>query len=167
LSGLKRLDQWAGREIVALAGLGLVLIAVSLAIFRGEGRAVLLSGLVLVIAALAVFAAGQVGRASQARKEMRAFLLMADDPAACFIADAEGNLILQNSAAETRFGPDARALHEALGTRMLNPGERLLRLQRQAEAVGAATEDVLGHASVLRITMPGRDGSSGGRMTLI
>ncbi|MGL4236335.1 ATP-binding protein [Tabrizicola sp.] len=86
------------------------------------------------------------------REDQRAFRLMGNDPAACFMTDAEGRLILRNTAAEKRFGADVRSLHDALSERVVDPAGRLMRLQRGAEATGAATEDIIGHASILRLT---------------
>ncbi|MFO1203559.1 MAG: ATP-binding protein [Tabrizicola sp.] len=163
-----RIDIWDGRAGLtgrALAGqsgwsgylglgaFGALLVVIWTLFLRDSGPLLGLIGLVLIILALALGA----WRLRTAREEtgagVLAFQLMADDPAPCFLADGSGHVILRNLAAETRFGSDVQALHQALGKHVLNPGERLLRLQKRAEVDGAAREDVAAGASVLRLTV--------------
>jgi len=141
----------AGVWAVLLVGALLALVwAVGL---LGAGQTGLVAGLTL--AALAGITLGTMAlqRARKGQADLLAFRLMADDPAACFMTDAAGQLILRNLAGELRFGSDVRSLHAALGQRMLNPGELMRRLQAAAEATGAASEDVIGHDTVLRLTV--------------
>ncbi|MFN3281169.1 MAG: ATP-binding protein [Tabrizicola sp.] len=108
-------------------------------------------GLVLVGLALGVLIRGRQAQRRADRLAHLAFSLMADDPAACFLTDAAGQVILRNQAAETRFGKDVHRLHAALADRVIAPGELLLRLQKAAEAAGAAQEDLPGRKTVLRL----------------
>lgn len=139
--------------LLALGGAGLGLAALWAAFWRDSGPGLPFLGLVLVALALALAIRDRLAERTADRDSLRAFRLMADDPAACFITDAAGQLILRNQAAETRFGPDARSLHDALGQLSLSPGELLQRLQGSAEAAGAAREDLAGRGSVLRLTV--------------
>jgi two-component system cell cycle sensor histidine kinase/response regulator CckA len=108
-------------------------------------------GLVLLGLALGLLIRGRQAQSRADRRGHLAFSLMADDPAACFLTDAAGQVILRNRAAETRFGTDVHRLHSALADRVLAPGELLLRLQKAAEAAGAAQEDLPGRKTVLRL----------------
>ncbi|MBN8631249.1 MAG: response regulator [Rhodobacterales bacterium] len=141
-----------GGQLV-LAAFGLGVIALWAVFLRGSGPLPAMVGLVLVMLALGLALWSWTSRRHADSTAARAFLLMADDPAACFMTDAAGHLILRNLAAEARFGTDVRSLHEALARHRLHPGEMLLRLQRAAETEGAAREDVPGHASILRLTV--------------
>ncbi len=149
-------ELWGPKQkgfLLVLSAGGLGLIAVWAALLRDSGPLVALVGLVLVALTLALGACGRFAAARSHRDRLSTFALMADDPAPCFMTDAAGHLILRNQAAEARFGADVRSLHEAVGQHALNPGALLQRLQRAAEAQGAAREDLPGHASVLRLTV--------------
>ncbi|MFN5998969.1 MAG: ATP-binding protein [Paracoccaceae bacterium] len=139
--------------LFAVGATGLVLAALWVAFWRESGPVLPFLGLVLVALALALAARDWFAEGQADRETLRAFRLMADDPASCFITDAAGHLILRNQAAENRFGPDARSLQDALGQLSLAPGELLQRLQKSAEAAGAAREDLAGRGSVLRLTV--------------
>ena len=143
-----------GRDgLLALAAGGLGLIAIWAVLLREDGPLPAFVGIVLVLLALALAARAHLARHRSEAAGNLAFRLMADDPAACFMTDAAGHVILRNLAAEARFGTEVRTLHDALGRHMLHPAELLLRLQGAADADGAAREDVPGHASVLRLTV--------------
>ena len=143
-----------GRDgLLALAAAGLGLIAIWAVLLRESGPLPAFVGIVLVLLALALAARAHLARHRDEAAGTLAFRLMADDPAACFMTDAAGHVILRNLAAEARFGTEVRTLHDALGRHMLHPAELLLRLQGAADADGAAREDVPGHASVLRLTV--------------
>ena len=143
-----------GRDgLLALAAAGLGLIAIWAVLLRESGPLPAFVGIVLVLLALALAARAHLARHRSEAAGNLAFRLMADDPAACFMTDAAGHVILRNLAAEARFGTEVRTLHDALGRHMLHPAELLLRLQGAADADGAAREDVPGHASVLRLTV--------------
>ncbi|MFZ1346507.1 MAG: ATP-binding protein [Tabrizicola sp.] len=150
-----------GRDgLLALAGIGLGLIAVWAILLRDSGPVPVFAGIVLVMLALALAAWAHVARRRDDPAGLHAFELLADDPAACFMTDAAGHVILRNLAAETRFGADVRSLHDALGRHVLHPAELLLRLQGAVDVEGAAREDIPGHAAILRLTVhrAGRDG---------
>jgi two-component system, cell cycle sensor histidine kinase and response regulator CckA len=153
LAGQGYLGAVPRRILLALAVLGLTLIGIGAVILPRSGPMLVFAGLVL--AALALLLAIQSGllRGRLAKQQNRLLQLMADDPAACFLTDAAGHVLLRNQAAEARFGPDVQALHEALASQILEPGALLLRLQKAAEANGAAREDILGRGSVLRLTV--------------
>lgn len=143
-----------GRDgLLALAAAGLGLIAIWAVLLRESGPLPAFVGIVLVLLALALAARAHLARHRSEAAGNLAFRLMADDPAACFMTDAAGHVILRNLAAEARFGTEVRTLHDALGRHMLHPAELLLRLRGAADADGAAREDVPGHASVLRLTV--------------
>jgi two-component system, cell cycle sensor histidine kinase and response regulator CckA len=139
--------------LVALAALGIGLIL--LWVVAGSNLAPILPFVGLVLIALTGVLAGwgwlQKERSQQ--DSLRAFQLMADDPAACFITDAAGRVILRNQSAVARFGLDIRSLHDALGQHALAPGELLQRLQTAAESTGAAREDLPGQGAILRLTV--------------
>jgi two-component system, cell cycle sensor histidine kinase and response regulator CckA len=136
---------------LGVAGLGLA--AMWTAFWRDSGPALPFLALVLVALALTLAVRDWFLERQADRESLRAFQLFADDPAPCFLSDAAGHLILRNQAAETRFGPDARSLQDALGQHSLTPGELLQRLKETAEATGAAREDLAGQGSVLRLTV--------------
>jgi len=143
-----------GREgPLALAAAGLGLIAIWALLLRGTGPLAAFVGLVLVLLALGLAIFAHLTRQREGRAGLQAFQLMADDPAACFMTDAAGHVILRNLAAEARFGTEVRTLHDALRRHTLHPAELLLRLQGAADAAGAAREDLAGQASALRLTV--------------
>ncbi|WP_443082482.1 ATP-binding protein [Tabrizicola sp.] len=139
--------------LLVVAVIGLALIAIWALAFRDGNPVLAFAGLAVLAVALGLAALAVIDRYRVETESLRALVLMADDPAACFITDAAGRLIQRNQAAEDRFGADVRALHEALGQHVLNPGALMLRLQSQAELWGAAREDITGHAAVLRLTV--------------
>jgi two-component system cell cycle sensor histidine kinase/response regulator CckA len=150
---MKQIGVWTKGAVWVLVIAGLLLIALRPVAGVSASRALLLSGLTLIAVGCLLLLGTAVRRFMDRRESLRAFRLMADDPAACFMTDAMGHLILRNLAAEARFGSDARSLHEVLGTRVLNPGELLLKLQSEANAEGAVTDDIIGHDTVLRLTV--------------
>ena len=139
------------RFLLALAAIGSGLVLAWIAVWREGSPVPGFVGLVLSCLALGLAVRDWLARRQADRQGALAFLLMADDPAACFLTDAAGQVILRNQAAEARFGKDARSLHAALTDRMLAPGELLLRLQKLAETEGAARQDLPGRTSVLRL----------------
>lgn len=153
LTGRLHLDRVGRDGLLALTALGFGLILLWAFVFRDAGLTLPLVGLVLVALALTLGGWGLLVERQSAADSLRAFQLMADDPAPCFMTDAAGHLILRNLAAETRFGADVRSLHEAVGAFALHPGELLMRLQKRAEAEGATREEIQGAASVLRLTV--------------
>lgn len=159
MTGRVELDRSGWYGPLALAALGLGLIAAWAILLRESGPLPAFVGIVLVMLALGLATRAHFARQRDEMAGHHAFQLMADDPAACFMTDAAGHVILRNLAAETRFGSDARSLLDALGRHVLHPAELLLRLKGAADASGAAREDIPGHASVLRLTVhrAGRD----------
>ena len=157
-----RVDAWRGARdgTMALAATGLGLIAAWALLLRESGPLPGFVGLVLVLLGLGLALGNHVTRQRREASAGHAFQLMADDPAPCFMTDAAGHVILRNLAAETRFGTEVRALHDALGRAVLHPADLMLRLQAAADADGAAREDVAGHGTILRLTVhrDGRDG---------
>ncbi len=140
-------------SLFALAGFGLALILLGAALWREGGPYAAFVGLALLALTLALIAWNRISLRRAERDSHLAFHLMADDPVPCFLTDRAGQMILRNQAAETRFGADAHSLQAALGKTALNPGELLQRLQRRAEAEGAAREDLPGHGSALRLSV--------------
>ncbi len=151
--GLGQLGRVQKGALLLVAVVGLAFILIWALAFRDGNPVMAFAGLALLAVSLGLTLLAVVDRYRTETESLRALVLMADDPAACFITDAQGRLIQRNQAAEDRFGTDVRALHDALGQHVLNPGELLLRLQSQAELYGAAREDIAGHASVLRLTV--------------
>ena len=146
--------QRIGRGLLlALGVLGVILI-VTWAFSDGDTTATrLLSGLILIGVVAGLALGLMYAMNSGADADRRVFRLMADDPSPCFLTDPAGVVILRNLAAETRFGGETAALHQALERRVLHPGELLLRLQKAAETEGAAREDMIGHGEILRLTV--------------
>lgn len=153
MTGRVQAERVGRGVLLTLAGLGLALILGWALALRDTGPWALLAGLVLVALALIFPARDALGQLRDQDQTLRAFLLMADDPAPCFLTDVAGRMILRNQAAESRFGAGVAALHQALERHLLNPGELLLRLQTAAEVAGAAREDIDGHSSTLRLTV--------------
>ncbi|RYI12509.1 MAG: hypothetical protein EON48_13110, partial [Acetobacteraceae bacterium] len=151
--GLGQLGRVQKGTLLLVATVGLALIAIWAVFFRDGNPVLAFAGLAVLAVALVLALLAIVDRYRVETESLRALVLMADDPAACFITDAAGRLIQRNQAAEDRFGADVRALHDALGQHVLNPGELMLRLQSQAELWGAAREDIVGHSSILRLTV--------------
>ncbi|MCU0827032.1 MAG: ATP-binding protein [Tabrizicola sp.] len=125
----------------------------------GEGGGGILPGATLLGAAAVVAALQARQRARDKALAKQAFLLMAADSAACFLADAEGQVVLRNPAAESAFGTETRTLLGALGDFTLDPGAVLLKLQKQAEVVGAARQDLAIHQGVVRLSVHQADQS--------
>ena len=152
-------QRGGGEGLLTLGTAGLGLIAAWALLWRDSGPLPAFVGLVLVMLALALAGRAHLARHRADLTGLHAFHLMADDPAACFMTDAAGHVILRNLAAETRFGTEVRSLHEALARHVLHPAEWLLRLQGAADADGAAREDVPGQDALLRLTVhrAGRD----------
>ena len=93
-----------GRDgLLALAAAGLGLIAIWAVLLRESGPLPAFVGIVLVLLALALAARAHLARHRSEAAGNLAFRLMADDPAACFMTDAAGHVILRNLAAEARF----------------------------------------------------------------
>jgi two-component system, cell cycle sensor histidine kinase and response regulator CckA len=153
LRGVKGIGVWTNGAVSVLVVAGLALMVVQFLGRDGESAALLLTGLTLVMTACLLLVAAVTIRVMERNESLRAFRIMADDPAACFMTDSLGHLILQNTAGAARFGPDTRSLQEVLGTRVLNPGEMLLKLQSQADIRGGATEDIIGRDTVMRMTV--------------
>ncbi len=153
LTGRGHLERVGRDGLLALTALGFGLILLWAFFFREASLTLPLAGLVLVALALTLGGWGLLAERQTAAEGLRAFQLMADDPAPCFMTDAAGHLILRNLAAETRFGADVGSLHETVGRFVLHPGELLMRLQKRAEAEGAAREDIQGATSILRLSV--------------
>lgn len=153
MTGRVELDRGGRNGLLALATVGLGLIAAWAAVLRESGPLPAFVGIVLVMLALALAARAYLAQLRGDRAGLDAFRLMADDPAACFMTDAAGHVILRNLAAETRFGAETRSLLDALGLHVLHPAELLYRLRGAAEADGAAREDIPGHGTILRLTV--------------
>jgi len=117
------------------------------------GAAIRVVGLALGLLALGL-AVRLIWRGGFAALEQRrTFQLVADDAAACFSTDPDGRVILRNRAAETRFGPDAQSVSQALSRVLINPGAALYQLQKQADVAGAARQDILLLHGVLRLSV--------------
>ncbi len=151
-----------GRERVERVGLGVLLtlgvlgvgLVLAWALSGGtDSLSRLMAGLVLIAVGLGIAVWLLLSRQPDAEAQLALFAMMAGDPAPCFLTDPVGRVVLRNEAAEARFGADVRALHQALERHALNPGELLLRLQKAAEADGAAREDLPGPGHVLRLTV--------------
>ncbi|MBL9051505.1 MAG: response regulator [Tabrizicola sp.] len=123
------------------------------ALWSPDALALGLGGLTLIILAAIAFLVSWIARTRNKRDAGLAFRLVADDPSAWFMTNAEGHLVLRNVAGEARFGPDTHTLLAALGSRVVNPSELLFRLQSRAVSEGSAREDIVGHDTVLRLTV--------------
>jgi two-component system cell cycle sensor histidine kinase/response regulator CckA len=110
-------------------------------------------GVLLLALSVALAGTAWVAAKDDLAEARRAFSLVGADTAACFTTDAEGRVLFRNVSAETRFGPNARSLGEALGTATLSPGPLLLALQRAADRDGAAKRDLPVHDGVLRLSV--------------
>ena len=115
MTGRLHLERVGRDGLLALTALGFGLILLWALFFRETSLTLPLVGLVLVALALTLGGWGLLAERQSAAESLRAFQLMADDPAPCFMTDTAGHLILRNLAAETRFGADVRSLHDAFG----------------------------------------------------
>ncbi|WP_374644087.1 ATP-binding protein [Tabrizicola sp.] len=129
----------------------MALIAVAGFSAPGESGGLALIGLTLTLASLVVGAVIWQQTSDSRAERMRAFSLVADDAAPCFMTDAEGVLLFRNQAAEAAYGPDAHSLLAVLGNRVVDPAALLYRLQKRAEAEGAARQDIAARDGALRI----------------
>ena len=125
MTGRVELDRSGRDGLLTLAAVGLGLIAARVILLRESGPLPAFVGIVLVMLSLGLAVRAYLARIRDAAAGFQAFRIMADDPAACFMTDAEGHVILRNSAAELRFGSDARSLLDALGRHVLHPAELL------------------------------------------
>ncbi len=144
--------------LVALGLAGLVLAALGLGALTLTGWGTLgqilaLGGLALVLATGLLAAIGQASRQARQDDLQRLAQLVADDAAACFMTDADGQVVSRNPAAETAFGRDPESLVQVLSHRVLDPAALLLRLQHGAAAEGAAREDLALRDGVMRIAV--------------
>lgn len=153
MAGQGQVERVGLGVLVALGVLGLGLVLAWALTDGSDGVARLMAGLVLVVIGLGIAFWLMLGRRPEEAANLAAFRMLAADPAPCFMTDPSGQLILRNEAAEARFGADVRVLHSALERHVLNPGELMLRLQKAAEAAGSAREDLVGHTSILRLTV--------------
>ncbi|HLQ20573.1 MAG TPA: ATP-binding protein [Tabrizicola sp.] len=153
VTGRRRVERIGLGVLVILGtvGVGLVL---AWAATGGQDRAAqLMAGLVLIAAGGGMATWLLAGQRPSGEADLAAFRLIAADPAPAFLTDPAGHLILRNEAAEAMFGTDVRALHQLLERHVLNPGELMLRLQKQAEVQGYGREDLAGPGSILRLTV--------------
>lgn len=153
MAGQGQVERVGLGVLLALGVLGLGLVLAWALTDGSEGVARLMAGVVLVAIGLGIAFWLMLGRRPEEEANLAAFQMLAADPAPCFLTDPSGHLILRNEAAEARFGADVRVLHAALERHVLNPGELMLRLQKAAEAAGSAREDLVGHSSILRLTV--------------
>jgi two-component system, cell cycle sensor histidine kinase and response regulator CckA len=138
-----------GAWIIAAVGLILVLPGA----FGWAGTATLLVGLTLILTGVALVGVSQFQRHQQRLEHLRMFQLVANDPAALFATDPQGQVILRNMAAESRFGRNAGSILEALSRHAANPAAILLRLQHEASETGAAQADLAGQGGFLRVVV--------------
>ncbi len=153
MTGQVQVERLGRGVLLAIGALGLGLVLFWVVTGGDGGPAQLLAGLGLVSVGLGLGLWQVLRHHPNEDESLRAFRLVAADPAPCFLTDPAGGLILQNEAAEARFGSDVRALHLALERHVLSPGELMLRLQSAADLRGAAREDLAGPDSVLRLTV--------------
>lgn len=79
---------------------------------------------------------------------------IARDASASFITDAEGQILISNSAARLRFDQDlAATIGETLKTTLANPGGIVFRLRAKALEDGAAREDLVTRAGHVRLSV--------------
>ena len=150
---VRRLGQWTAGSLAVLAVSGLVLIAAAGIAAQSDGGGLILTGLALTLASLVVGAVIWQRNADSRAERLRAFSLMADDAAPCFMTDAEGRMLFRNMAAEAAFGRDADSLLAVLGSRVVDPAALLYRLQKRAEAEGAARHDSAARDGALRLSV--------------
>lgn len=141
-----RTDWWlAGSFAVVATGLALV------ALWSSREGFVPVTALALVGAVALLVMVLRTRRGALAPSRM--FLLLANDPAAWFATDRDGQVILRNPAAEGRFGTDASTILGAFSRYVLEPGHLFLRLQMAAEADHVAQEELPTPEGVLRIAV--------------
>ncbi|MFC3087476.1 ATP-binding protein [Tabrizicola soli] len=119
----------------------------------GDSAGLALIGLTLTLASLVVGAVIWQRTADSRAERVRAFSLVADDAAPCFMTDAEGVLLFRNQVAEAAYGPDAHSLLAVLGNRVVDPAALLYRLQKRAGAEGAARQDIAARDGALRVSV--------------
>jgi two-component system, cell cycle sensor histidine kinase and response regulator CckA len=149
---------WPGFGLALMAvGAGIVLVGL---IWVPAARVLFFAGLTLISLGLLSGALALISKARARAESLLAFQLIAEDEAPWLMTDAEGGIILRNAAGEKRFGATTASLLDALGQRILHPGELMVRLQTKAARDGAAREDLRGAGSVLRLSVhraePGR-----------
>ncbi len=147
----RRLGQWTAGSLAVLVASGLALIAVAGFSAPGGSAGLALIGLTLTLASLVVGALIWQQTSGSRAERLRAFSLVADDAAPCFMTDAEGVLLFRNQAAEAAYGPDAHSLLAVLGNRVVDPAALLYRLQKRAGAEGAARQDIAARDGALRV----------------
>jgi two-component system cell cycle sensor histidine kinase/response regulator CckA len=146
-------DRWSVGKAVGLLAVGLGLGMSWSMGWLGAGPFGMVLALAFGLAGLVLGGIAAWQRWHAGREGARAFSLMAEDSAACFLSDGAGQLLLRNMVAERSFGPDAASLVAALGQQMLAPGEVMFRLQRQTADLGHARQDVPVHGAVLRLSV--------------
>jgi two-component system cell cycle sensor histidine kinase/response regulator CckA len=146
-------ERWSMGKVAGLIAVGLGLALLWRLGWLGDGPFGMVLALTFGLTGLVLGGMLLARHLRAGREQMRAFSLMAEDSAACFLSDRDGRLVLRNAAAEAAFGPDAASLVAALGRQMLAPGEVLFRLQRQAADAGHARQDVPVHGGALRLSV--------------
>jgi uncharacterized membrane protein len=107
--GLGELGRVQKGTLLLVATVGLALIAIWALAFRDGNPVLAFAGLAVLAVALGLALLAIIDRYRVETESLRALVLMADDPAACFITDAAGRMIQRNQAAEDRFGVNVRA----------------------------------------------------------
>jgi two-component system, cell cycle sensor histidine kinase and response regulator CckA len=143
-----------------LVAAGLSCLGLKIAGLVDLGLAQVLTGAALLAAGVGALSMHLVNRLRGDQANLLSFMLVAEDAAPCFSTTAQGEVVFRNQAAETRFGTEAGTLLQALGRRVASPSTLLFRMQKQAESVGAAREDVETGLGVMRLSVhrsePGR-----------
>jgi two-component system, cell cycle sensor histidine kinase and response regulator CckA len=142
---------------LALAVLACAVAALYLSREVGAGwisAVVFLTGSILFCVAVLLASASIRAQRLQvlARRAVRDMLQ--HDPAASYLADATGMIILRNPAARDRVG-DARAdrMDQALADLMANPAGVMARLMDRLDATGLAREDVVTRRGHLKLSV--------------
>ena len=121
--------------------------AAQLALFGASATAATLFALVTGLSAIEARRAERLHR--------RAAAVVAEDPAPCLVADAEGAVVALNAAAEAaRADPkDRTTVSRYLAGRFANPAAVAERLRARAASTGSAREDVASRRGHLRVTV--------------
>ncbi|MGQ0610451.1 MAG: ATP-binding protein [Paracoccaceae bacterium] len=142
----------AGGWVLLPGALGFAALSLGL----GEPVLRLIAALVastLVALAIALHLQGALAARARRQRDRTIVGLVVNDDAACFLTDAQGQVIFRNAAAADRFGgQDQDSLTGLLADHFASPGAVLYRLQTRALGGFKAREDVVTRAGHSRIS---------------
>ena len=138
---------------VALAGLLMAIPALVLAEGLASTAILGAAGSLLIFALFVYWISTRENRAqSELLKQVSTFIC--HDAAPSFTTDTEGEITVQNRAAEERFGRKiGLTISRTLSELLANPAAIVHRMQNRAEASGAAHEDIVTRRGHLRLAV--------------